>query len=118
MFRKILIPLDDSGCSRRAAQLGMGFAQQLGAPLVFAQVVNFWPTPETSPEARAEAERLKSEGLAFLENWASVAGAPTVTRCVLAPKVLEAGCWLNYLHGYSGAANTEGVGHESQRTHG
>ena len=43
MLKKILVALDDSPCSQRAAAVGLGFAHKLGATTVFAHVVQTPP---------------------------------------------------------------------------
>lgn len=73
MYKKILIPVDGSACSEKAARLGLALAGKLAAQVILAHVV----APYT-PEAKAQEERYRAEGRALLGRWEQTAKAAKI----------------------------------------
>jgi nucleotide-binding universal stress UspA family protein len=68
MYQKILIAVDESDCSRRAAQLGLGLAGQLGARVSLVHVLNGLPAA-LSQTAKPDATEARARGQALLGEW-------------------------------------------------
>ncbi|ADH64999.1 UspA domain protein [Allomeiothermus silvanus DSM 9946] len=81
MYEKILIPVDGSACSEKAARLGLALAGKLNAQVIFAHVVAPWPALYT-PEAKVQEERYRAEGQSLLERWEQTAKAAKVEAAV------------------------------------
>jgi nucleotide-binding universal stress UspA family protein len=71
MYRKILIALDGSGCSERAARAGLYLADQLDSSVVLVNVVDSWPTRYGSNAPGWE--EAKQQGQALLARWEQTA---------------------------------------------
>lgn len=74
MYSRILIPIDDSSCSDRAARVGLLLAQRLSARVLFTHVQWHWPTQLNAPAARIYAS-YKLWALELLERFAREARA-------------------------------------------
>jgi nucleotide-binding universal stress UspA family protein len=68
MYQKILIAVDESDCSRRAAQLGLGLAGQLGARVSLVHILNGSPA-SPSQSASIGLTGARARGQALLEEW-------------------------------------------------
>lgn len=66
MFNKILIALDDSSCSKQAGQIGLGFAQKLGAKVVVGHVLQ---TPPAHLRLGLTRQEQESYAQTLLEPW-------------------------------------------------
>ncbi len=66
IFKKLLIPIDDSSCSRHAGEYGLELAKRFGSSVVVTHVVEELPRIYSGTDW---AEALLEQGERILDNW-------------------------------------------------
>lgn len=66
MFEKILIPIDDSSCSRHAGEYGLALAKRFGSSVVVTHVIEELPRIYSGTDW---AEALLEQGNTLLDTW-------------------------------------------------